>query len=415
MKTKILAKLAAVTSLACTLIVLFVPTLNVYAYSQLITFDNPNDLTNNFTPSLNSTFTDQATGGINNSGSVKVPLGSQEVWIGKSGYGVGGVGDVYTFSGYFHIVANSGYGSFGISSAASANSADGYGQPAPGGLGIAFHGGGALVQSDGATADTYSWIGTKGDLVLGNWYYVEFQINRTATSTYDTTLKIYNTDSTGILGSLFVQESSTGVTNTSLSTASTVYPFFGAAGSRIDTIDDVTLTGAAVLPGHPIVSNNSTVTNTTNSNSATINGTVSNNQGSNITAQGVCYGTSTNPSTTGNCINAGTPGVGNFTATLTNLLPNTTYYVQTFATNANGTSYSIETTFTTSESGTAVVTGNTNNVSSTSNSAPSIGTPDTGYGEPNKSNSTSLGFLSTGFILLVAGAGLTHSRKNSRS
>jgi len=73
-------------------------------------------------------------------------------------------------------------------------------------------------------------------------------------------------------------------------------------------------------------------------NSAKAGGSVTYNGGSPVTAQGLCWSTSTNP-TISNSINT------SFTATMTGLSPNTTYYVRAYATNLAGTGYGNEISF----------------------------------------------------------------------
>lgn len=65
-----------------------------------------------------------------------------------------------------------------------------------------------------------------------------------------------------------------------------------------------------------------------------------------MTARGVCWSTSENPTITDNSINNGV-GKGQFSVTINNLTPNTKYYVRAFATNSAGTSYGNEVSFTT--------------------------------------------------------------------
>ncbi|OFX79335.1 MAG: hypothetical protein A2X12_03560 [Bacteroidetes bacterium GWE2_29_8] len=66
--------------------------------------------------------------------------------------------------------------------------------------------------------------------------------------------------------------------------------------------------------------------------------------GSPVTAKGVCWGTSSNPSV--DCTNDGA-GLGAFVSNLNNLIPNTLYYIRAYAINADGTAYGNEETFTT--------------------------------------------------------------------
>ena len=68
---------------------------------------------------------------------------------------------------------------------------------------------------------------------------------------------------------------------------------------------------------------------------------------STVTAKGICYSTSPNPTTANTTISGGT-GIGSFTSSITGLTSNTTYYVRAYATNSSGTSYGEQTSFTTS-------------------------------------------------------------------
>lgn len=83
------------------------------------------------------------------------------------------------------------------------------------------------------------------------------------------------------------------------------------------------------------------------SNSAVCGGNVTSDGGANVTARGVCYGISQNPTISGNHTSDGN-GTGQFTSTLTGLAENTTYYVRAYATNSEGTSYGEQKTFSTS-------------------------------------------------------------------
>jgi hypothetical protein len=80
--------------------------------------------------------------------------------------------------------------------------------------------------------------------------------------------------------------------------------------------------------------------------SAISGGNVTSQGGSIVTARGVCYSTSPNP-TLSNSFTTNSAGTGTFTSNLTGLLPNTTYYVRAYATNSFGTFYGIQRTFTT--------------------------------------------------------------------
>ena len=67
-------------------------------------------------------------------------------------------------------------------------------------------------------------------------------------------------------------------------------------------------------------------------------------------SHGICYSTSPNPTTSSSVAGAGS-GMGAFNVKLTGLTPSTTYYYRAYVTNARGTTYGAEWTFTTREEG----------------------------------------------------------------
>lgn len=87
------------------------------------------------------------------------------------------------------------------------------------------------------------------------------------------------------------------------------------------------------------------------SNSAISGGNVTSQGNSPVTARGVCWSTSQNPTINNSKTNNGS-GTGSFTSNITGLLPSTTYYVRAYATNSAGTSYGSQISFTTSQGGT---------------------------------------------------------------
>ncbi len=129
-------------------------------------------------------------------------------------------------------------------------------------------------------------------------------------------------------------------------------------------VDSVLVTATTVPP---------TVTTGTAGNitstSATISGNTVTSQGSTpVTARGVCYATTTDPTTAGACVAAGS-GTGTFLANLTGLDAGTAYFVRAFATNAAGTAYGNQADFTTSTTAPTpptVTTGTAGNITSTS-------------------------------------------------
>ena len=96
--------------------------------------------------------------------------------------------------------------------------------------------------------------------------------------------------------------------------------------------------------GAPVVTT-AEVTNIT-LNSATCGGEVTFDGNVTVTARGICWGTSPNPTIEDNRTSNGS-GVGIFTSNLSDLESNTTYYVRAYATNEVGTAYGEEKIFTT--------------------------------------------------------------------
>jgi plastocyanin len=88
---------------------------------------------------------------------------------------------------------------------------------------------------------------------------------------------------------------------------------------------------------------------------ATSGGNISDDGGADITARGVCWGTATNPVSTGSHTTDGI-GAGTFSSSLTGLTAGTLYYVRAYATNSVGTAYGNEVSFTTTAASLAILT-----------------------------------------------------------
>ncbi len=82
--------------------------------------------------------------------------------------------------------------------------------------------------------------------------------------------------------------------------------------------------------------------------SAVSGGDITSNGGANVTARGVCWSTSTNPTIALTTKTIDGSGSGLFSSNLTGLTSGTTYYVRSYATNSAGTGYGNEVSFTTS-------------------------------------------------------------------
>lgn len=105
------------------------------------------------------------------------------------------------------------------------------------------------------------------------------------------------------------------------------------------------------LIGAPALSNDISFgaisTSNISSNTASITTTINTDGGNTITARGVVWNTSINPTIALNTKTSSGTGTGTINASLTGLTASTVYYVRTYATNANGTVYGNEISFTT--------------------------------------------------------------------
>jgi len=126
----------------------------------------------------------------------------------------------------------------------------------------------------------------------------------------------------------------------------TVAPGISLPGNQVQTLgfcNGVPTWGPcpAVLPTVTTVA----LLNITNF-SASSGGAVTNDGGGDVSAWGVCWSTSSNP-TLGNSFLQNTISSGSYGSTLSGLTQNTTYYVRAYATNSAGTAYGNEQIFTT--------------------------------------------------------------------
>jgi hypothetical protein len=96
------------------------------------------------------------------------------------------------------------------------------------------------------------------------------------------------------------------------------------------------------------------------------NGNITDLGAPNPTQHGVCWNTTGSPSISSSKTQEGeASATGAFTSDITNLSPNTPYYVRAYATNTASTSYGAEVTFTTDAQATTVTTQAVNNIGTT--------------------------------------------------
>jgi uncharacterized protein (TIGR02145 family) len=128
-------------------------------------------------------------------------------------------------------------------------------------------------------------------------------------------------------------------------TSNTVYTRYAWAYNTCGESAVTTLTQATDPPVVPSVTT-SPVTDT-GLTTATSGGDVTSDGDGLVTSRGVCWATSPSPDISGSHSADGT-GTGVFTSSLTGLSEGTVYYLRAYATNAAGTSYGDEITFSTS-------------------------------------------------------------------
>jgi hypothetical protein len=105
-----------------------------------------------------------------------------------------------------------------------------------------------------------------------------------------------------------------------------------------------------------------TAINNVTINSAYSGGNIISDGGSPVTARGICWSTSINPTNALSTKTIDGSGTGTFVSSFTGLLSNTTYYVRAYATNIAGTSYGDEISFTTAPGIDDLLTGGSTSI-----------------------------------------------------
>jgi uncharacterized protein (TIGR02145 family) len=161
------------------------------------------------------------------------------------------------------------------------------------------------------------------------------------------------TNPTTALGTLTSDAGTTGTFTSNITglSASTTYYVRGYATNSVGTVYGNEIIFTTISP--PTLT--SVAVSLITAGSASSGGNVSSDGGSAITARGVCWSTTTNPTTalTTKTTDVGTTGA--YSSNIAGLSESTAYYVRAYATNSAGTSYGNEISFTT----TAFVCGST--------------------------------------------------------
>lgn len=180
--------------------------------------------------------------------------------------------------------------------------------------------------------------------------FVNNQVNLTwvDNSTNEVGFKIERKLGTGSFSVIYTAAAnSTSYSDTSVSAGQTyIYRVnsYNATGNSVNYTNELTISipNAVVLP-----TVQSTAISSLLSTSAVSGGNVTSDGGATVTARGVVWSTSPNPTITLATKTIDGTGTGSFTSNITGLTANTAYYVRSYATNSAGTSYGNEISFTT--------------------------------------------------------------------
>jgi len=203
---------------------------------------------------------------------------------------------------------------------------------------ISYYGGDA-AQSGDISNDESTWVQAtvSGPATLSFYWKVSSE------PSYDC-LRFYinGTEQTSISGTVDWQQKSysipSGSNTIKWAYTKDVSVSSGSDAGWVDKVDKVSITTPTVTTTAV-----SSITTTT----ASSGGNVTSDGGTSVTARGVCWSTSANPTISDSHTTDGT-GTGPFTRSITGLSPGTTYHVRAYATNSAGTSYGSDLTFTTS-------------------------------------------------------------------
>jgi hypothetical protein len=131
--------------------------------------------------------------------------------------------------------------------------------------------------------------------------------------------------------------------------------------STVSYGNEVTFTTLPVIPTLAATTAATVIT----ANAAVSGGSVTSTGGAPILERGICYGTTSNPTTANSTVVDPAPGIGSFVSILTGLNAGTTYYVRSYARNSAGTNYGAQISFITRP----LITSTTSATAITSNTA----------------------------------------------
>lgn len=175
----------------------------------------------------------------------------------------------------------------------------------------------------------------------------EINLSWTDNSTNELGFKIERKTGTGTYSVINITNSNILTINDTNLFPSTTYTYrvyaYNNSGNSLTYSNEITVTTNSLIT-LPILT--TTIASSVTTNSAVSGGTITSDGGTAITARGIVWNTSPNPTIANNKTADGT-GIGTFISTLQNLTSATTIYSRAYATNTVGTSYGNEISFTT--------------------------------------------------------------------
>jgi hypothetical protein len=175
----------------------------------------------------------------------------------------------------------------------------------------------------------------------------EINLSWTDNSTNELGFKIERRTGSGTYSVIGTTTTNELIFNDSNLSPSTAYTYkvcsYNSTGNSLTYSNEITVTTNTPIT-KPVLT--TTTPSSITKNSAISGGTISSDGGATITARGIVWNTSPNPTITNNKTVDGI-GTGIFSSNLQNLTPSTTIYARAYATNSAGTSYGNEVTITT--------------------------------------------------------------------
>ena len=377
----------------------------ISSQSRTYSFNSPNELSEQFDahssqPSDRAKVTQSADRGIGGTGSVFVQDAGSEntfaVYKAKDGYSLGPVGSTYTFETFFKSFGLNGWSGMGFTTQGQTmtlvqlQGMTGAGLPNDA-IGVSVAGSEFRFHTGGSSHQQYNWNAIDATIPsscdqpihrdrlpmttpsvissarvacasVDGWYKMILEIERTAELTFMLTVKLWDSNSAGVLRPTTTPEANrstplaqrsitiTLASNSPFITSPQMFSYFNFSGQRFESFDGygVTLSGGAtvVQNGFPVVLTSAAQAS---GSAIRVSGNVTRVVGS-VQERGFVYSTTPDPDIADTKVPYATANTGSFEVASAPVASGT-YYVRAFATdNANNTSYGVQKTVSISSS-----------------------------------------------------------------